>query len=812
MRTPKRLLPSVSRSLSAPVPAEKRSPSTVATGNATVASGRRRLSEASPRSDSVGKLVIAGRVKDAVRSLVLLHRRGEPSGADALGGHAHVTVIGFSNDTFFFNHLINMYGKCGSLDDAHSVFRIIKKKNLHSWNTLMACYCRGGHLSTARQLFDQMPNRDSVSWNLMISGYDRHGPCEEALRIFANMRHSGAITDHFGVSSVVSACCNLRFSVNGRLLHGALVELYAKCMYLCEARREFDLMDVREPFTWNSMLAGYVYCSRIDQALQFFDEMPKRDVVSWTMIIEGCSQHKRNGQAIDFFQEMRECGLHADQVAFVSVLNALHGLTVKCGYEANVTVGSVLVSLYAKCGNFDDARRVTEVMHFVDDFSWSVLIAEYAKQGHVERSRMLFESVQEKSLALWNALITGYSELGMYEEAAGAFKELCVCGPKGDSFTYGSLLTASSTLGLGYGEQLHSQVTRAGVSSSFFVCGALIDMYFFFYDRQAAEKIFHAIDEPNIVLWNVMIFGYGQNTLNYEALNTFRVMRYFGPKPDNVTLSCALDSCSNISALAWGAQIHAHSHKTGLDFDVVVGSAIVDMYGKCGHIEFATLSFLDIRHPSIVSWTALLGGYVKCGIWDKAKAFFAVMPEKNVVSWNVMLSGYVQQGCAWDALNLYTQMNKLGVWPDHISFISLLTACCKLLLKEQGRQIHAQIIKTGYYMNRYVDITLTSMYEIFGMGAIKPKIKVLGHPTAGLVNLGSLQVLTIDVNQWRTLPDECLNSRVPREICYVYLKAQVVYKSPQSCQMVVFGPSVNIRQVNSGITKGIRKISNQKGV
>lgn len=762
MRTPKRLLPSVSRSLPAPIPAKRRSPST-ATGNAAVAAGRRRLSDASPRPDSAGKLVIAGCVKEAVRSLVLAHRGGEPAGADALCSivksfaergarmqgrqlHAHVTVIGFSNDTFFFNHLINMYGKCGSLDDAHSVFRIIKKKNLHSWNTLMACYCRGGHLSTARQLFDQMPSRDSVSWNLMISGYDRHGPCEEALKIFASMRHCGAITDHFGVSSVVSACCNLRFSVNGRLLHGysiktgldthvhvgsALVELYAKCMYLCEARRVFDLMDTREPFTWNSMLAGYVYCSRIDQALQFFDEMPKRDVVSWTMIIEGCSQHNRNGEAIDFFQEMRECGLHADQVAFVSVLNAcvellnledgskVHGLTVKCGYEANVTVGSVLVSMYAKCGNFDDARRVTEVMHLVDDFSWSVLIAEYAKQGHVDRSRILFESVQEKSLALWNALITGYSELGMYEEAVGAFKELCLCGQKGDTFTYGSLLTAYNAFGLGFGEQLHSQVTRAGVSSSFFVCGVLIDMYFFFYDRQAAEKIFSAIDEPNIVLWNVMIFGYGQNNLNHEALNTFRVMRYLGPKPDNTTLSCALDSCSGISALAWGAQIHAHSHKTGLDFDVVVGSAIVDMYAKCGHIEFAALSFLDIRHPSIVSWTALLGGYVKCGIWDKAKAFFAVMPEKNVVSWNVMLSGYVQQGFAWDALNLYTQMNKLGVWPDHISFINLLTACCKLLLKEQGRQVHAQIVKTGYYMNAYVDITLTSMYEKFGMGAVK---------------------------------------------------------------------------------------------
>ena len=702
------------------------------------------------------------RVNETIRSLAVHHKQGKRAGVDYLCSvikffekrrarmqgkqlHGHLTAVGFNNDTFFFNHLISMYGKCGFLDEARSVFDLIRNKNLYSWNTLIACYCKAGHLCEARVLFDEMPERDSVSWNLMISGYDRFGPCEEALRIFRSMRRSGAVIDHFGLSGAVSACCNLRFSVNGRSLHSysmkiglcldvhvgsAIVELYAKCMLLSEARRVFDSLENKEQFTWNSMLSGYVYGLTIDQALQFFDEMLEKDVVSWTIIVEGCSYHNLNREAINFFWKMRKCGIQADQAAFVSVLDAcvdllnledgfkVHCLTIKCGYETDVSVGSVLVSLYAKCGNFSDSTKVTEGMHIVDDFSWSVLISEYAKHGLVGRSQVLFESIPVKSLAIWNALITGYSDLGMFEEAFRAFKELYSFGHKGDAFTYGSILAASDSFGLRYGEQLHSQIRRTGLCSSFFVCGALIDMYFCFNHHEAAERIFQEIDGPNVVLWNVMIYGYGQKNLNYEAMQLFWTMRCSDAKPDNVTLSCTLDACSNISALVVGVQIHAHSHKIGLGYDVIVGSAIVDMYAKCREIGSATLSFSDILHPNVISWTALLGGYVKCGIWDKAKSLFASMPEKNVVSWNVMLSGYIQQEFPWDALNLYFQMNRVGIWPDRISFISSLTACCKLLLKEQGRQVHAQIIKTGYYMNAYVGLALTSMYQNFGMETV----------------------------------------------------------------------------------------------
>ncbi|KAJ0989260.1 hypothetical protein J5N97_007616 [Dioscorea zingiberensis] len=612
------------------------------------------------------------------------------------------------------------------------------KKNLHSWNTLIDCYCKLGSLNEARQLFDEMPQRDAVSWNTMISGYDRHGPCEIALEFFVGMRQSECKVDHFGVSSVISACSNLMFLNNGREIHGlsykigldshvqvgsALVGLYGKCQVIEDAMRVFDGMGIRELFTWNSMLAGYVQCSNISEALHFFSEMPEKDVVSWTTIISGGSQQQMNEEAIQLFHRMQEAGLWPDQLCFVSALNAcvqmldyqeglkIHSQIFKFGFQADAIIGSVLVVLYARCGCFDSARSATKSLDYIDDFSWSVLISEYAKHGLIDCAYELFKSLEKKSLPLWNALIGGYAYLELNEEAFGVFRHMKMDGINGDEFTFGSLLSGADNLGGRYGEQIHSQTIKTGVNSSVFVGSALIDMYSSSLACEAAISIFDAIHEPNLVSWNAMISGYGLNNMDLEAVHTFRLMMVSRIKPDNITFSLILESCSSLLSLPGGMQVHAFAYKLGFDTDVVVGSALIDMYGKCENMDAASRAFSDIHLHTVVSWTALLCGFVRHGMWDTAKEIFNRMPQKNVVSWNTLISGHAKHGSGLEAFELYSQMTKLGQFPDRISFISLLMVCCDSLLEEPGKQVHAQIIKTGYYRNAYVNIALKEMYQ-----------------------------------------------------------------------------------------------------
>ncbi|KAH7682457.1 Tetratricopeptide-like helical domain-containing protein [Dioscorea alata] len=707
---------------------------------------------------SIHDLARAGLIKPAIGSLILHRSLGDPVPPDSFVAilksvsspkslmcgkqlHAHMVVTDFNRDTLVQNYLIVMYGKCGSLDDAHSIFRLMSRKNLHSWNTLIDCYCKFGSLSKAQQLFDEMPQRDAVSWNTMISGYDQHGPCEVALKFFVGMRQSECNVDHFGVSSAISACCNLRFMKNGKEIHGlshkvgldlhlqvgsALVELYGKCQLIDDAVRVFEGMVFREQFTWNSMLAGYIECSNINEALHFFGVMQRKDVVSWTMVISGCSRHHMNEEAVELFHMMQEAGLWPDWLCFVSALNAcvqmldleeglnIHGQILKFGFQADAIIGSVLVALYARCGWFDSAKRVANALDYIDEFSLSVLISEYAKHGRIDCAYELFESSEAKTLPLWNALIGGYADLGLDEEALAAFRQMKMDGINGDGFTFGSLLLVFKNLGRRYGEQIHSQTIKMGVEFSVFVSSALIDMYSSSLVCEAAINIFNAIHKPNLVSWNAMISGYALNNMNSEAILTFQLMAVSRIKPDNITFSLILDSCSSLLSLPGGMQVHAMAYKLGFESDVVVGSALVDLYGKCGNMHAASQAFSDIHGPSVVSWTALLSGFVRHGMWDAAKEVFNRMPQKNVVSWNTLISGHAKHGSGLEAFELYSQMAELGQFPDHISFISLLMVCGDSLLEEPGKQVHGQILKTGYYRIPYVSTALNKMYQKLG--------------------------------------------------------------------------------------------------
>ncbi|GKV40369.1 hypothetical protein SLEP1_g48024 [Rubroshorea leprosula] len=51
------------------------------------------------------------------------------------------------------------------------------------------------------------------------------------------------------------------------------------------------------------------------------------------------------------------------------------------------------------------------------------------------------------------------------------------------------------------------------------------------------------------------------------------------------------------------------------------------------------------------------------------------MPEKNEVSWNAMITGYSQHGCAMEAINLFEKMKQVGVTPNHVTYVGVLSAC-----------------------------------------------------------------------------------------------------------------------------------------
>ena len=126
--------------------------------------------------------------------------------------------------------------------------------------------------------------------------------------------------------------------------------------------------------------------------------------------------------------------------------------------------------------------------------------------------------------------------------------------------------------------------------------------------------------------------------------------------------SSVLKVCASLLIVEQGKQVHSDAIKIGFELHVFVGSALVDVYAKCGNMQ-------------------------------DAHKLFHKMPKRSVVSWNALIVGYTQNNNGVDALKLYWQMQGIGMMPSAFTFSSILSACASLAVMEQGKWVHAHILK-----------------------------------------------------------------------------------------------------------------------
>lgn len=291
-------------------------------------------------------------------------------------------------ERFLHNLLIEMYGKCGALPDAHSVF-------------------------------DDMHRRNVFSWNLIIAAYAQHGHFKEALWLFQEMRLEEVTPDKFTFLSCLSACADLEALAQGILIHAAIVE-------------EGDEFDVS---VGTALIHMYAKCRKLHDALTVFDRMHHHDVVSWTALITACAQHGHGQMAFQMFQKMQKQQVMPNNVTMTSVLGAcaslaaleegqlVHAHIIEEGCECQIVVGSALINMYSKCGNLDDAC-------------------------------ILFDKLHQRNVVIWNAMISAYSQHGHYKFAVDLFKCMQIEATQPNEVTFLIVLSACSHAGLvgeGYG-------------------------------------------------------------------------------------------------------------------------------------------------------------------------------------------------------------------------------------------------------------------------------------------------------------------------------------------------------------------------
>ncbi|XP_068655198.1 pentatricopeptide repeat-containing protein At5g66520-like [Aristolochia californica] len=286
-----------------------------------------------------------------------------------------------------------------------------------------------------------------------------------------------------------------------------------------------------------------------------------------------------------------------------------------------------------------------------------------------------------------------------------------------DSLAYAPVFQIlTGTNALKPGQQLHAHLTLRGLYPDAYLGAKIIAMYASCGDLQSAQRVFDNISIHNSLTFNALIRGYSQYGYPHTTLQLLHQMHGQNTPLDNFTFPFALKACSELSAIWTGKCLHSRSLQTGLEFDIYVGTSLVDMYVKCGEISYARRLFDVMPIRDVSSWNALIGGYMKHGEISMAEELFGRNSNKNIISWTAMISGYTQNGLGNKALALFDEMVKVDseAKPNWVTVVSVLPACAHFSALEQGVRIHNYVKSVGFDKNSLVQTALAAMYAKCG--------------------------------------------------------------------------------------------------
>lgn len=288
--------------------------------------------------------------------------------------------------------------------------------------------------------------------------------------------------------------------------------------------------------------------------------------------------------------------------------------------------------------------RLAECEYKLNVILWNTLINMYGKCGDLKKSLEVFDSLPQRSIVSWNALITLHARHGLGSKAFELFIQLHQEGELPNIVTFRGLLPGFESLALKECKKLHTRIICHGVDAGHDATSSLINMYCKCGSFLDAQEVFDFMPEHDLIAWNALVAGCCQHFAGKPVLWQFHQMLQESILPDNVTFVNILSKCANDAALTEGMQMHALLVSSKIQIDVVVGSALLNMYGKCGSINDALIVFFE-------------------------------MPEQNEYSWAAMIAAYAMHGEARSSMLMFERMQWEGVKPDRVSILCLLCAC-----------------------------------------------------------------------------------------------------------------------------------------
>ncbi|KAG8060220.1 hypothetical protein GUJ93_ZPchr0002g23629 [Zizania palustris] len=288
-----------------------------------------------------------------------------------------------------------------------------------------------------------------------------------------------------------------------------------------------------------------------------------------------------------------------------------------CTGHPNHPVASIVHSLAVRLGHARDVYIV------------NAAVSAYFAADDVPSAERLFSEISKDAadVVTWTTMVTGHANAGDVERAKGFFEAM----PEKNVVSWNAMLGAYA---------------RAG-------------------KLWKARKLFDRMPCRNAATWSSMVTGLVQSDQCEEALRVFSDMVARGVVPNEPALVSAVSACAQLRWLEHGAWVHSFAERElNGPMSIVLATAIIDMYGKCGSIRDAV-------------------------------RMFAAMPARNIYSWNSMIAGLAMNGSEMQALSLFWKMQLAGVRPNDITFIGLLSACSHSGLVDEGRWLFNRMNSFG---------------------------------------------------------------------------------------------------------------------
>nr|XP_043639810.1 pentatricopeptide repeat-containing protein At1g09220, mitochondrial [Erigeron canadensis] len=312
----------------------------------------------------------------------------------------------------------------------------------------------------------------------------------------------------------------------------------------------------------------------------------------------------------------------------------------------------------------------------------------------------LITTVPPPSTTLWTTVLRHYSLGDSPEEAFLLYKHHLhtTTAFHSNSFTYAYLIKSCANSDLpGSGSQLHCVTFKCGFQTHVYVQTALVNMYVVCGCIQESRKVFDEMPERNLVTWNVlvtglakqgqmvlarsffdvmrvknvvswsgMIDGYTRANQAKEAVMMFRHMIGFNGsvKPTEITVLAVYPAIWNLRSLELCQSVHGYGEKNGFYVrDVRVTNALIDVYSRCGSVHNALRVFEFIERD-----------------------------KKNLVSWTSIISVFAMHGMAMEAVDSFKRMEEVGMKPNRVTFLSILSACSHGGLVEEGLMFFRKMV------------------------------------------------------------------------------------------------------------------------